>query len=282
MKKIVAILMIVAMMFTLLVSCDSALKDEDLDDLPAEEEEENKKDKEDSKKKTEELLQKADEVLAKTAYKVIMKTSFKAEDKNLDAALAANAMEIPIIIDGENISMDMSMPALGVDRSTIVVVDKVLYMLVESNGNTVKYKCSLTQEQFEKFMAENNVTMPIEYKYFNEKKVKTDDDSKIISCSKLNQAGKDMLKERAKNLLQNMGNDSEPAYDEIELELVVKDSKYVSQKIEMDYSITVQGQKFNVSSITSSRYDYSEEYKVVLPEDADTYTEVDYGILFPG
>lgn len=282
MKKIVAILMIVAMMFTLLVSCDSALKDEDLDDLPAEEEEENKKDKEDSKKKTEELLQKADEVLAKTAYKVIMKTSFKAEDKNLDAALAANAMEIPIIIDGENISMDMSMPALGVDRSTIVVVDKVLYMLVESNGNTVKYKCSLTQEQFEKFMAENNVTMPIEYKYFNEKKVKTDDDSKIISCSKLNQAGKDMLKERAKNLLQNMGNDSEPAYDEIELELVVKDSKYVSQKIEMDYNITVQGQKFNVSSITSSRYDYSEEYKVVLPEDADTYTEVDYGILFPG
>ena len=282
MKKIVAILMIVAMMFTLLVSCDSALKDEDLDDLPAEEEEENKKDKEDSKKKTEELLQKADEVLAKTAYKVIMKTSFKAEDKNLDAALAANAMEIPIIIDGENISMDMSMPALGVDRSTIVVVDKVLYMLVESNGNTVKYKCSLTQEQFEKFMAENNVTMPIEYKYFNEKKVKTDDDSKIISCSKLNQAGKDMLKERAKNLLQNMGNDSEPAYDEIELELVVKDSKYVSQKIEMDYSITAQGQKFNVSSITSSRYDYSEEYKVVLPEDADTYTEVDYGILFPG
>lgn len=282
MKKIVAILMIVAMMFTLLVSCDSALKDEDLDDLPAEEEEENKKDKEDSKKKTEELLQKADEVLAKTAYKVIMKTSFKAEDKNLDAALAANAMEIPIIIDGENISMDMSMPALGVDRSTIVVVDKVLYMLVESNGNTVKYKCSLTQEQFEKFMAENNVTMPIEYKYFNEKKVKTDDDSKIISCSKLNQAGKNMLKERAKNLLQNMGNDSEPAYDEIELQLVVKDSKYVSQKIEMDYSITVQGQKFNISSITSSRYDYSEEYKVVLPEDADTYTEVDYGILFPG
>lgn len=282
MKKIVAILMIVAMMFTLLVSCDSALKDEDLDDLPAEEEEENKKDKEDSKKKTEELLQKADEVLAKTAYKVIMKTSFKAEDKNLDAALAANAMEIPIIIDGENISMDMSMPALGVDRSTIVIVDKVLYMLVESNGNTVKYKCSLTQEQFEKFMAENNVTMPIEYKYFNEKKVKTDDDSKIISCSKLNQAGKDMLKERAKNVLQNMGNDSEPAYDEIELELVVKDSKYVSQKIEMDYSITVQGQKFNVSSITSSRYDYSEEYKVVLPEDADTYTEVDYGVLFPG
>jgi len=281
MKKIITLLMIVAMMFTLLVSCDSALKDEDLDDLPAEEEEENKKDKEDSKKKTEELLQNADEVLAKTAYKVIMKTSFKAEDKNLDAALAANTIEIPIIIDGENLSMDMSMPALGVDRSTIVVVDKVLYMLVEANGNTVKYKCSLTQEQFEKFMAENNVTMPVEYKYFNEKKVKTDDDSKIISCSKLNQAGKDMLKERAKNVLESMGNNSEPAYDEIELALVVKDGKYVSQEIEMDYSITVQDQKFNVSATISSRYDYSEEYKVVLPEDADSYTEMKYEDLFP-
>lgn len=268
-------------MFTLLVSCDSALKDEDLDDLPAEEEEENKKDKEDSKKKTEELLQNADEVLAKTAYKVIMKTSFKAEDKNLDAALAANTIEIPIIIDGENLSMDMSMPALGVDRSTIVVVDKVLYMLVEANGNTVKYKCSLTQEQFEKFMAENNVTMPVEYKYFNEKKVKTDDDRKIISCSKLNQAGKDMLKERAKNVLESMGNNSEPAYDEIELALVVKDGKYVSQEIEMDYSITVQDQKFNISATISSRYDYSEEYKVVLPEDADSYTEMKYEDLFP-
>ncbi len=253
MKKILALVLMVAMLCCMMVSCE----------------------------KTDALLEKADDALVNAPYKVTMKTTFKADNPELNAALAANAVEIPIIIDGENVSMDMSIPALGIQNSKIVVVDKVLYMLVEAQGITVKYKCTLTDEQFEQFMADNNATMPIEHKYFDKKDTEKDGSKKIITCSELNQDGKDMLKERAQKMLAALGNDSEADYDEIQLELIIEDGKYASQEIEMDYDISVEGVSFSVSATTKSSYDYDEDYKVTAPEDADSYTEMEYEDLFP-
>ena len=252
MKKILALVLLVAMLCCMMASCE----------------------------KTDVLLEKADEALENAPYKVTMKTTFKADNAELNTILSQTAVEVPVIVDGENIAMDLNIPELGVEGAKIIVVDKVMYMSLEISGMDAKFKVSLTDEQFEKFMEENNATMPVDYKYYDKYEMEKDGDKKIITCTELNKDGKDMLKERVSAMLNAMGNDSDVDYDEIDFELVIKDGKYDSQEMAMDYTISVEGLTAKITATMKSSYDYGDEYKVEVPEDADSYTEMKYEDIF--
>ncbi len=252
MKKILALVLMVAMLCCMMVSCE----------------------------KTDDLLAKADDALKNEPYKVTMKSTFKADNEQLNAILSATEVEVPVIVDGENVSMELNIPELGIEGAKIIVVDQVMYMSLKVASTDVKFKIALTDEEFAEFMEENNATMPVDYKYYDKYEMEKDGDKKVITCKELNEDGKKMLKERAAGMLNAMNNDSDVDYDEIDFELVIKDGKYDSQKMVMDYTIEVEGLSAEITATMKSSYDYSDEYKITAPKDADSYTEMDYKDVF--
>ena len=98
MKKILALVLMVAMLCCMMVSCE----------------------------KTDDLLEKADDALTNAPYKVTMKTTFKADNPELNAALAANAVEIPIIIPTVDLNSGKTIVFTNV-KNKLPMLSKVIW-----------------------------------------------------------------------------------------------------------------------------------------------------------
>ena len=101
MKKILAFLMIAVLLCTMLVSCDEDAQT---------------------------LLEEADAALLENPYKLTVKMNFECDNEEIGEYLSMMNLEVPVVVDGKNMSMDMSMDVMGETMAAVIVVyDKVLY-----------------------------------------------------------------------------------------------------------------------------------------------------------
>ncbi len=229
----------------------------------------------------ESTLEKADKALAEKPYTVTMDMDFECDDATLNAIFDALSMEIPLTVDGDNVSLDMEMDVMGQSVGMkMLVVDKVLYSSVDLGITQTKMKATLDDTQLKEFMDENATTMPVDYLQFEELKMEKKDDKQVITCSGITTEGLSELNKTMSESLEALG--AEAAAGDISFEITLKDGKYDTMTMTCSYSVTIEGKTYTVGMTTNATYAYKDVAKITAPTDADSYQDVSYDQIVGG
>ena len=251
MKKILAFVMALAMMCGMLMSCDES---------------------------AEALIEKADAALQEAPYTMTLKMNFECDNKEMSDILSMMNVEVPVTVDGKNIAMDMSMDVMGYEVNTDVkIVDAVMYYNMNMMGQNVKMKCTLTDTQYEEFMAKSNMQMPVSPENFAELKVEKKDGKKYIACGGITDDGLKLLNDVMKDALESTGGKAE--VKDITYGITLADGKYESMDMSCTYAVTVAGETYNVSMTVGTDIAYGDVAEITVPSDADSYQEVNFSEL---
>ncbi len=220
-------------------------------------------------------IEKADKALTESPYTVTVSMDFDCDNAQLNAVFDAMSMEIPVTVDGENMAMNMSTETMGMTMGVkMVVVDKVLYYDMSLMGQNMKMKATLNEEQYKDFVQENGAEMPIDSTSFETLTLETVDGKQVVTCSGITTEGTAELNKLLADSLTAMG--AEAAVGDLSYVLTIADGKYESMALTVSYSITVEGQTYNVSMTMNAKYSYAEVAPITAPADADKYTEVNF------
>ena len=247
MKRILAVVIALVLMCGMLVSCENA----------------------------EAILEKADAALLSAPYKVIMKFDFECDNEELNEVFSLMNMEVPVTVDGKNIAMDMSMDIAGTTASSkMIVADMVLYYNIEAMGQVMKMKTTLTDEQYEEFMDDSNTEMIIEPDDFSEFTIENKDGKKVIACGKISDEALEDLNELMDESLGVGVVDA--SVNELSYSITISDGKYDAIDMSCSYSVTSEGETYNVTLNLTAKYSYEGVERVTVPADADSYQEWNY------
>ena len=252
MKKILVLVMALALICGMMVSCNNAQS----------------------------LLEKADAALEKEPYGITMKMSFECDNEELNQVLSLMNIEIPTTVDGKNIAMDMSMDMMGYTFGTkVIVADMVMYYDMELMGQNIKMKATMDEEQYQEFMAENNTQMMIKPEDFGELTVETKDGKKYIVCDGISEEALKALNGMVAENLVGEGIDGEATFVDVTYCVTLNNGKYESMDMICVYSLTVAGVSCNVTFNLSAAYSYDNIAEITAPADADEYEELSFGDL---
>lgn len=250
MKKILSLTLILILLCGTLISCDNAKS----------------------------LLNGADRALEKAPYKMTMTMDFECDNELVNTALSAMNMEIPVTVDGKNIAMDMDMSMPGYTATAkVTVFDMVMYYDISVLGQNVKMKATLNEEQYEDFMDENNTEMMFDPEDFGTLTVETKGDKKYVACGELKQEGLDELNDMIKDALAGIGGAA--SVSNVSYDIVLNDGKYESAEMVCIYSVTADGETFNLTFRLTVDFSYDNVASIAAPANPDSYEEVDYDEL---
>ncbi len=222
------------------------------------------------------LLEKADKALKEAPYTVTMSMDFECDDDNLNKIFDLLTMEVPVTVDGENLSMSLEMEILGQTiGSKMILVDKVLYTEADAGIMQLKTKSTLDDTQLKEFLADNNAEMPISHVQFKEFKMEKKDGKTVIACTGISTDGIAALDSLLADTLKAAG--AEAAAGDLSFVITLKDGKYESMALTCSYSVTAEGETKTVSMTMNAKYAYENVETITAPADADSYTEVAYG-----
>ncbi len=247
MKKIVALALVLTIVGCMFVSCEDVTS----------------------------TLEKADKALTEAPYTVTMSMDFECDDETINAVFEALKMEIPITVDGENMSMDMSTEIMSISIGTkMTVVDKVLYSYTSAAGQEVKMKCTLNDEQLKDFVADNTAEMPVDYVNFGSLTMEEKDGKQLITCADITTEGLTALNDLMAESFKALG--AEAAVGDLSYIITLSDGKYESMAMVCTYSVTIEGETFTTTMSMNARFDYKDIAPITAPADADDYQSVDY------
>ena len=250
MKKFFALVLVLALMCSTLAACDNAQT----------------------------LLQKADAALEKAPYTMSMKMQFECDNAELNEIFSAMNMEIPVTVDGKNMSMDMSMDVMGnAAKIKVTVADMVMYYDMTVMGQNIKMKATMNEEQYQDFMDENNTDMMLNPADFGELTVENKDGKKYIACGKISDEGLKELNDMLEDALESL--DGTATVSDVTYGVTLNDGKYESMDMSCVYAVTVSGETINVTFKLRAEFSYDNVAKVTAPADADTYQEANYDDL---
>ena len=152
------------------------------------------------------LVEKANAALKEGPYAATLKFNFETDDEELNEVFSMMNMEIPTIIDGNNLVMNMSMDVMGLTVALdATIVDMVMYYDIELFGESVKMKATMNDEQYQSFIEDNNAQMLLMPDYFSEMTVESKDGKKYITCTGLSEDGFKELNDVVSEQLESIG-----------------------------------------------------------------------------
>lgn len=224
-----------------------------------------------------EMLDAASEALSEKPYTMTMQMNVETDNAEVQEYLNMMNTEIPVIIDGSNMSVDMTSSAMGQAASMkMILVDKVLYYNMELGDRVVKMKANLNDEQMADFTDENSADMPVEYNMFTEFTAETKNGKTVITCSGLNEEGKKALNDELASAINQLG---EATLSDLSYTVALKDGKFDTMNLSCTYTVAVNGVSVTVTLNLNATFSYDNVPAIVAPADAADYREVDYGDL---
>ena len=273
MKKLLVMLMALAMMVTMLASCDSEPAGNAETTVAATE----APTEAPTEPSPEAVMEQANAATMATPY--ILKTSmkFSSDNAEMNQIFSAMTMEYPIVMDGDNLSMDMSMDmGEGIKLNMVMtVVDQVLYYDMDVAGTSAKMKCTLTDEQMKEFVADSGVEMPVSPEEFANMTMEKKDNTYTIVFEELSDAGKEILDDM---IGESLGVDAGATANMKSLSYIttITDGKYDELTLTCEYTMNVEGMSFNVKMDMGFEYEYENVPEIKVPADAADYQEVPY------
>ena len=250
MKKLLALVLTLALLCGVLAGCDNA--------------------------KT--MLEKADAALLEAPYTVTLKMSFETDNEELNKVFSIMNMEIPVTVDGKNIAMDMNMDIMGITtEAKVIVADMMMYYDIQVMGQNVRMKATMNEEQYKEFMEDNNAQMTVNPEDFGELTVETKDGKKYIACGKISEEGLKELNGVIEDSIKALN--AKATVSDVTYGVTLNGGKYESMDMTCVYSVTVGNETCTVTFKLGAEYTYDNVEKITAPADADKYQSVDYGEL---
>ena len=220
-------------------------------------------------------MTKAEKALEDIPYTVTVSMDFACEDETLNAVFDALSLELPVTVDGENLHLDMSTEVMGFKTGiTMTVVDKVLYANTTVMNQSVKLKTTLTEENYEEFIKDNNTELPVTTENFETLSMEVKDGKQIVTCSGITTEGLTAMNDHRADTFKALG--AEAAAGDLTLVATISDGLYESLTLNATYSVTVEGETHTLSLTMNAEYSYEDVQPITAPADADSYKEVSF------
>ena len=180
-------------------------------------------------------MTKAEKALEDIPYTVTVSMDFACEDEKLNAVFDALSLELPVTVDGDNLHLDISTEVMGFKAGiTMTVVDKVLYANTTVMNQSVKLKATLTEENYEEFIKDNNTELPVTTENFETLSMEVKDGKQIVTCSGITTEGLTELNKVLADAITDMG--AEAAVGDLSYVLTIADGKYESMALTASYT----------------------------------------------
>jgi hypothetical protein len=220
-------------------------------------------------------MTKAEKALEDIPYTVTVSMDFACEDETLNAVFDALSLELPVTVDGENLHLDMSTEVMGFKTGiTITVVDKVLYANTTVMNQSVKLKATLTEENYEEFIKDNNTELPVTTENFETLSMEVKDGKQIVTCSGITTEGLTAMNDLLSDALAAMG--AEAAAGDLTMVATISDGLFESMALTAPYTVTAGGETHTVSLTMNAKYTYEGIQPITAPADADSYKDVSF------
>ena len=221
------------------------------------------------------LIEKADAAMDEAPFIANMKTEVTTDNEDIKYLLSGMNFEMPITIDGENISMTTKMDlAQGYSANIkLVIVDKVMYYSLSLPGQTARLKAEMTDEQYKDFMGDTSVDPVIEAEDFEIINVSNVSGGKRIYCSQIKESAKEKVIDAIDTDIDDI------TVSDVSYTMIIKDGKYESASMVLTCSFEVYGQTYTFTQKTSAIFSYDDVPSITVPADAQKYQTVDYDDL---
>ena len=251
MKKILSLLLALALACCMLVSCDET---------------------------AEKIIEKADAALLNTPYEMTMKMNFECDDDELNEYFSMMNMEIPVTVDGKNLAMEMSMEMMGYSADCeIIVADMVMYYNIQMLGQSIKMKATMNESQYNEFIEENGAEPMFKPEDFGKLTVESKDGKKYIACLEIDDEALSELNDIMADSMEAF--DAKTSVSDVTYGVTLNDGKYESMDLTCVYSVTVDGETVNVTLNLGVEFSYDNVGKITAPSDADAYESMNFGDL---
>ena len=265
MKKLLALVLFIALMCSALISCDLFQEEPEVYVETAED-----------------VIEKADAALLKAPYKMTLNMEYESNNSEINTRISPLSMEIPVIIDGENMAMDIQMKLNGsyVDVRAIVA-DKVMYYYAVTPGEIVKIKANMNDEQYEELLKDTDPGLTVGTEDFGELTLEEKDGEKYISGGQITEKGleklNDIMDEALGDVSDRMKGDI--SITDATCNVVIAGGKYRFMEAVYTYSQNFAGSIYTITVRMVAEFSYYNIEPVTAPYNADAYTEYDYDDL---
>ncbi len=230
-------------------------------------------------KTPEELLEKAEEALKEESFSAEISMRFSSSDPTISEFVSAiPEIEYEMECDGDNMRMIIDMDMEEVDLEiALTVVGNTAYMKgsveMGSQGQTMKYKATVTEEEAEELFGTTNATGDISPLNFKNITLEEKDGEKIIICTDPND---EAMSEINDLLGSSLGEEVEAEIKNVKFVHELDDGRYDESKLSFDVVMEIMGEEYTMSAVLEIDFDFDKQVDVSAPTDADKYEEIDY------
>ena len=220
-------------------------------------------------------MEQANAATMATPYILNSSMKFSSDNAEMNQIFSAMTMEYPIVVNGNNVSIDMSMDmGEGVKLNMLMtMVDQVLYYDMDVAGTAVKMKCALTDEQMKDFVADNGAEMPVSPEEFGNMTMDKKDNTYTIAFEDLSEEGKKTLDDMIGESLEA---GATATMKNLSYVMTITDGKFETMTLACEYTMSVQEMNVTVKMDMAFEYEYENVPEIKAPADAADYQEVPY------
>ena len=258
-RQLAAILLSVVMLLTLFTSCEGFSFAEP---------------------KPKELLLLASANMLANPYEMNIGIDMSSSNEEVNAAVSLVNGDYTAKVDGKNVAMNMSVAGVSVDY---LLVDDVIYM--DMYG--IKVKISVNNDQAGEIMGDIIGTFDGSVEGFGDLDNATMTKENGLTTITINGVG-GMINEMIDDLDDDMGTEDvglDISVNEEKTSIVVvidAENNYKSMKVNMSLEYAYEGveEKIGVDCVYYYTFDFSEDFTITAPENADEYITMDYDAVY--
>ena len=228
-------------------------------------------------------MAKAEKELTANSYTVNMDMAYSCDDVVLDVVFNAFVKEIPAVVNGKSIYIDMSAETMGTENGVVfTVVEDVLYTHSTYTEKPSKVKTLLKGDLLRDFMEDTRMVMPISFQDFESITMNTVNDKQVVTCAALNADGAARMMEMISDPLVLL--EATATLKSLTMIATIAYDKYETVSLNAVFLVTevAKGETHEVELTMTAHYNYVDVAAITPPSDADSYTWVTYDAIMGG
>lgn len=227
-----------------------------------------------------EAIADAEEAMADSKYIFTATTAVSSDSTELNDALAVlNASEgVPIMIDGDNMKLDVSMQGSSV---IMTVCDGILYYALSDGTNSAKMKYSVGSDEAQQILPDDfEAEATFDVSDFDTVEVTEEGGRTTVSCSDVDlRRAEDDIEDQIDELDLDtlLGEGTEVSCDDVSMTVVISDGRFESMAVSYSLSVVYGGETVAVEVTAAVEFDYETYFEISAPIDAEDYIDLTEG-----
>jgi hypothetical protein len=228
-------------------------------------------------------MAKAEKELTNNSYTVKMDMEYSCDDLVFDVIFDAFVKDIPAVVKGKNIYIDMSAETTGAERGVVfTLVDDILYTHSTYTEKPSKVKTLLKGDLLRDFMEDTRIVLPVTFQDFESVTMNTVNDKQVVTCAAFNADGAARMLRMISDPLALL--EATATVKSLTMIATIAYDKYETVSLNAVFLVTdvAKGETHEVELSMNIHYTYVDVADIEPPSDSDNYTWVTYDAIMGG